>query len=355
MNRQRLTLPSVFLLALLLALWASPALAAKPMVYIVHSYEKNHVCGQPQADGIISALKETGLYPGKVAVESYYMDTKITNASPEAIARQGRLAMAEIDRLQPTVVVTLDDNAFAFVGLKLVDRPGISVVFSGMNGQPEMYNERKRFMNSRLHPGHNVTGVYEKLHLKRAINVLKKVINVTKVVGITDYSPTGNGLLRQLEIESAEGLPVDWTVKRVRTFDEYKHLISTINADDSVQAIYPVALALEDHGKRVAASEIFRWTILNSLKPEIPINYSFCEMGLFGGASVDFSYMGKMAGTQVSSILDGGKAGDLPIVDASDYAIVFNTARAAMLHIEIPMEVLLASDSLFKEMPLIQQ
>lgn len=354
MNIGSLIRLSVFLLAVFLALPAGPALAGKPLLYIVHSYEKNHVCGQPQADGVVSSLRETGLYPGKVEVKSYYMDTKVTNATPEAIARQGELALAEIERLKPAVVVTLDDNAFAQVGLKLVDRPDVSVVFSGMNGQPETYNAKKRFMETREHPGHNVTGVYEKLHLKRAISVLAKVMHLTKAVGIVDYSPTGDGVIRQFEIESAWELPVDWDVYRVRTFDEYKQLIRTINDDDSIQAIYPVALTLEDHGKRVSASEIFRWTIENSLKPEIPLNYFFCQLGLFGGASVDFSYMGRLAGTQASYILDGEKAGDLPIVEASNYAIVFNTARAEMLGIEIPMDVLLASDTLFKKMLLIQ-
>ena len=88
------------------------------------------------------------------------------------------------------MVVLLDDNAFRVVGLELIDRKDISVVFCGLNGQPEDYDKKKKFLNSREHPGHNVTGVYEKLHLKRALTVLYNALsNITKVVGITDFSP----------------------------------------------------------------------------------------------------------------------------------------------------------------------
>ncbi|QGY40314.1 hypothetical protein GM415_09310 [Pseudodesulfovibrio cashew] len=345
-------IPTLLVLA---ALSVSTAWASTPLVYIVHSYEQDHVCGKPQADGVISTLKAHGLYPDKVTIRSYYMDTKRTHTSPQAIAEQGRLAMVEIEKLHPKVVVTLDDNAFRHVGLKLVGRKDVSVVFSGLNGQPEAYDKIRHFMDSRKHPGRNVTGVYEKLHLKRALTVAATVLKgLKKVVAITDVSPTGKGITRQLEIESAEGLPCEWDVRTTRNFDEYKKLILELNDDPEVQAIYPVAMTLDDGGKRATANEIFKWTIEHSVKPEIPVNYGFCRLGLFGGVSVDFEYMGKVAGAQVSSILNGTPAGDLPIVDAPNYAIVFNLARANMLGITIPEDILLASDTIYKEMELLK-
>ena len=36
-----------------------------PRVFILHSYEANHVCGQPQQDGISAALKEAGFPCGQ--------------------------------------------------------------------------------------------------------------------------------------------------------------------------------------------------------------------------------------------------------------------------------------------------
>ena len=79
------------------------------------------------------------------------------------------------------------------------------------------------------------------------------------------------------------------------------------------------------------------------------INYFFARMGLFGGAVVNFGAMGKLAGQKGAKILNGGKAGDLPIEDAPDYAIVFNLKRAADLGIEIPPRVLAAASAIYKD------
>lgn len=341
------------LLGALLLPGVAPA-ANNPIVLIVHSYEKNHICGQPQADGVIESLMEAGLYPDKVNIKEFYMDTKKTHTSPEAIAEQGRQALKVISRLKPKVVVTLDDNAFREVGLKLVDRPDMGIIFCGLNGLPEDYDKQKEFMDTRKHPARNVTGVYEKLHLKRALTVVHNAVsNIKKVVGITDSSPTGNAVTKQFRIEAEEGLPVQWEVRRVKTFEEYKILIDELNRDDSVQALYPVALTLPTQdGLRVTAPEIFRWTLEHSRKPEIPLNYFFCKLGLFGGASVDFKSMGKLAGVQAAVVLEGEPPGNLAIVEAPDYAIVFNLERAHDLGITIPEDILLASDSVFKHMQL---
>ena len=62
-----------------------------PLVLIIHSYEKDHICGQPQANGVVEALKNAGLYPGKVAVKEFYMDTQKDLHIPEAVEERGRL------------------------------------------------------------------------------------------------------------------------------------------------------------------------------------------------------------------------------------------------------------------------
>jgi hypothetical protein len=41
-------------------------------------------------------------------------------------------------------------------------------------------------------------------------------------------------------------------------------------------------------GGRYAAAQIYDWTITNSRKPEMAINYFFARMGLFGAAVVNY-------------------------------------------------------------------
>ncbi|MGD8589992.1 MAG: ABC transporter substrate binding protein [Chromatiales bacterium] len=324
-------------------------------VMIVHSYERNHICGAPQADGVVAALKEAGWVTGEnLQILPYYMDTKKTNTTPEAIREQARMALRLVDEFAPDVVVVLDDNAIKEVMLPLAGRDDISVVFSGMNGQPESYNEISPFMTDKQHPGSNVTGVYEKLWASKSLVVMNAALeNINKssrVVGITDYSPTGNAITRQFELEiKNENLPVTWELRRVKNFTEYSHLIKELNADDDVVAIYPAALSLKtDDGTTYTAKEIFAWTIANSKKPEMALNYYFAKIGLFGGAAVDFGAMGHLAGEKTAQILNGKKAGELPIEDARDYAIVFNTSRAKELGIIIPDALLTAADHVYK-------
>ena len=327
-----------------------------PLIYIVHSYEQDHVCGKPQADGVKETVQKMNT---DVRIMEFFMDTKKTYTSARAIKKRGQLALDEIQQHQPQIVVTLDDNAFRTVGLTLVDHPKISVVFSGLNGQPESYHKAIPFLESREKPLHNITGIYEKLHLKRAISVIANTLphdKNSKVIGITDYSPTGNAITHQFKLESQTGLALNWEVKRVKTFDDYKKLIKEINKDDNIIAIYPAALTLPTNdGKRVTAPDIFRWTLEHNKKPEVPLNYFFGKLGLFGGASVDFTAMGKQVGEKVVQILNGQKAGEIAIEESEDYAIVFNKARADKLNITIPEDVLFASDEIYQHIPLLEK
>ncbi len=316
-------------------------------LFIVHSYEAGHVCGQPQHDGILAALRQAGYDIGhNLKLGTYYMDTKRTNNTPRLIAEAAGKALEKIRAFQPDIVVTLDDNAFRTVALALVDT-SIPVVFSGLNAFPEEYNQSVRFMESPEQPGHNITGVHENLHVSDALRVHKHLFPETRaVLFLCDVSPTGIAITKQIMRELKESPPpCRWSLKVVRTWEEYKKEILTANDDPDISAIYPVALLLKDQENTTyTAPEIFRWTTAHSNKPEIAVNYAFVQMGLFGGAAVDFYAMGKQAGQMVIKILRGTSPGDIPLEEASRYALAFNLDRAIQLGIQIPEDVLLAAD-----------
>jgi len=182
--------------------------------------------------------------------------------------------------------------------------------------------------------------------MERAVSGLKG----GKIVGITDYSPTGNAITKQFEMELAKKQgTINWELVRVNNWQEYTALITKINSDGSVKAIYPVALTLKvSETETYTAPEIFKWTIQNSKKPEMALNYFFSKVGLFGGAAVDFKAMGFLAGKKAGKVLSGEKAGDLAIEDAPEYAIVFNLKRAKQLGIEVPAPLLTAADYVYK-------
>jgi len=338
-----------------LALTGAPAFSQNPpkRVYIVQSYEPGHVCGEPQAEGELQALADGGWTVGRnLEVRTYHMDTYRTNTSPESMQREGEKALQEISEFKPDIVFTNDDAAVAQVMLPLIGG-NIAVVFSGMNGQPEMYNAQKKIMDSRARPGGNVTGMYEQLYAAQSLKVMMEAVPAlrgNKAVMITDMTGTGNALTRQFELELKDMKDVGWEVKRAKDWTDYTALIESLNNDDKVRAIYPIAMTLGGpDGARHTAPQIYDWTIAHSRKPEMAVNYFFARMGLFGGAVVNFGSMGRYAGQKGAKILDGAKVGDLPIEDAPDYAIVFNVKRARDLGIEIPARVLASAHAVYKD------
>jgi len=339
-----------------LFLWGLPSFcfsADQYKIFIVHSYAPDNVCGLPQERGILEGLAGQGFIPGNnLLVERFYMDTKRVHTTPVQMASQGRRALAVIQEWQPDVVVTLDDNAAREVMLPLVDS-NIPVVFSGINNTPEYYNSRQQFMNSRTVPGHNITGVYEKLHVAKSLQVMKEIVpDLQRIVVLVDDSPTGRAIRQQVERElSGSGRDILYSFWLAHDFAEYKRMIQRINSDPAIGAYYPVCSRLKNGTACiVSVPEITAWNLAHCRKPAMAVNFSFSRLGLFGGASVNFPAMGRQAARKIAAILTGGKIGDIPVEDAEDYALVFNLARARQLGISIPADLLGAADQVYETM-----
>lgn len=337
---------------LFLVLLAQTSSLYAARIFILHSYEKDHVCGQPQHDGVVAALRQAGYHEGEnLELQVYFMDTKQRNNTPELINREASLARKRIDAFKPDVLVTLDDNAFSSVGLTYVDA-SFPVVFCGVNNLLENYNARVPFMNSRQAPGHNITGVYEKLHVSDALRVHSSLFpGVQKVQFIVDTSVTGRAIFEQIKQEVAvEPPPCAWGITVVDSWEAYQEEIRRANRESTVSALYPAALLLKDkNGKSYTANQIISWTTQVSTKPELALNYMFSRLGLFGGAAVDFFAMGKQSGAKVVRILQGENPAGIAIEDAGRYALAFNLRRAGVLGIEIPQDVILSADEVYTD------
>ncbi len=318
-------------------------------LFILHSYESKNVCGQPQHDGIITALREAGYHPNKnLDLDVYYMDTKRKNNTLGLIQRQADIALNRIGAFNPAILVTLDDNAFKSVALRLVDTD-IDIVFSGLNGQPESYNQQVTFMKSRINPGHNITGVYERLHIAKALRVHARMFpKVQKALFLTDPSPTGQAIFRQIELElTNEAVPIAWELKIIQTWEDFHREIAAANQNPLIGVTYPAVLLLKNRkGRTYTTPQIFEWAIANSRKPEIALNLGLVRLGLFGGAAVDLNAMGHQVGQMVVKVLRGHRAGALAIEEAAKYLLAFNLTRAQDLNIAIPDEILLTADEI---------
>ena len=189
-------------------------------VFIVQSYEKDHVCGSPQGRGIEASL--TKEFKDRINVRTHFMSTKTINSTPDKMKKEALVVLSEIESFAPDIVFTVDDDAFREVGQKLIGR-SYPVIFSGMNGQPENYSKNTPFLDSQGQPSSNITGVYEKLHFQTALNVMRGVIpDLKKIVALLDMSPTGNAIRVQLEKELiGYGEKVEVVFKQVGTMKDY--------------------------------------------------------------------------------------------------------------------------------------
>ncbi len=308
--------------------------------YIVHSYENDHVCGVPQGEGIEKRLRET--FGKKVFIRKHFMNTKTINGTPEKMKKDALRVLQDINQFEPSIVFTIDDNAFREVGLKLVGH-NYPIIFSGLNGQPENYDNKVRFLSANGIPNKNITGVYENLHFETAINAMKGVNpNLSKVVALLDESPTGRAIRIQVQKELDTGrIDTQVLFRHVGTMSAFRDAIAEINADDSVQAVYPVVLSVVGDSKdRLGFKTTLKVFLENSKKPGMALNFAFARLGLFGGASVDFEAMGRQAGQIGIESLNGKATDRLPIQAAQEYLITFNISRAKMLGIKIPDELI---------------
>lgn len=329
--------------------------AELPRVFIVHSYDQENLASDPQDKGIVKGLAEHGFVDGStVTIERFFMDTKRNYSEPDQVESRGREALERVRAFKPDLVFTVDDNAARTVMLPLVDSD-IPVVFTGINNRPEVYNRGRKFMHTRQHPGHNITGVFERLHFDKYLKVMVEVVpNLKKIVFIVDDSLTGNAIKKQIEEEIfIQDVDVLYSIRKVGSFKEYKQLIRWIEAEPEIGAYHPLVFRLRKaNGAIITGRDIIQWTLGHTRKPALSGNYSMCRLGTLGGVSIDFTAMGRQAGNMGAKILKGQPAGEIAIEDASKYALVFNVARARQLGMVIPPELLGAADHVFEKMEL---
>lgn len=77
-NPKRVLVPCFLVISLIFLsgiLVVNAATDSPHRVFILHSYEDQHVCGQPQHDGIVAALKKVGFKENEnLKIQTYHMD-----------------------------------------------------------------------------------------------------------------------------------------------------------------------------------------------------------------------------------------------------------------------------------------
>ena len=342
----------VFIFAWLIVLFfTTPLIGVKatPLqansIFIVLSYSKGDLCGDPQLKGILQAINE-GPYRF-LSIKKYYLDAK--HLSQEQVERKAQRVLKAISVVHPKVVITVDDVAFLKVGLPLNGQKDTFIVFSGINGDISSYNNISNFCNGRK-PISNITGVLEHLFLGEQIDFLNliktgpcylAILYSTDFMGEKGREQIGNQL-KKLGKEH---------VVRYFSVSDTKDLVlkaKEINKEAEICAYIPIVLSIYDPAKEKRVSLDALVPEITSLihKIDIAINKTFTKAGFFGGANVDMFHMGYQAGQMAGMLLDGVEITRLPIEDAARFLIVVNKKRARQLRITLDPDTLCLIDEL---------
>lgn len=190
-------------LAIPLAFFGGPALAAGFKVLVVMSYEEDNPWVREIREGIESVLGPEN------EIRVFHMNTKVDRAAGPKRAEEAR---ALVEQFRPDGVIAADDDAQEmFVVPFLKDRTGTPVMFNGVNADPARYG----------YPARNVSGVLERAHVRESLSFARQFVpSIRSVCFLTNDVPAGQSLRTQVLAEQGT-YPA-----KVAAF----HLVSTTSA-----------------------------------------------------------------------------------------------------------------------------
>ena len=169
-------------------------------------YVNSYHSGLAWSDGITQAIKNS-FDSLKVDLKIFEMDTK-RNKSQEYMNRIALQAKNEIEKFNPDIVITSDDNAAKYLIVPYFYNSDLPFVFCGVNWDASAYG----------FPTKNVTGMIEVQLIPQLVELLKKYSKGTKVGYLK-----GDSLSSRKEVEFFEkALHVEIDKRFVNSIAEWK-------------------------------------------------------------------------------------------------------------------------------------
>lgn len=322
-----------FLSAVSFSLVTTCAFAAE--IFLVASYHENDVCGRPQYEAAMDALKQGGF--SNLRSKGYFLDTRVRNR--EDVLKDIEQIKKDIRAQKPKFVFTIDDPAFAMLYEEVLKQPETRLVFTGLNRSLDFYNEKAPFLNKSA-PSANITGIFEYIFMREQFEMLEAVLKkpLRKVAVLHSTDAVGNILKDQiinelkgskyqdrLVIFPAEDIP--GMLKQARL----------INDSADIDAYIPVTMSVLDpkDNTRKTMENVAPMLTKAIRKIDISLNSSFTEYGFFGGVSIDFYQMGFQSGYQAVKLLKGASIKETPVENAGRSIIAINRKRMQELGIKL--------------------
>lgn len=231
------------LAALLLSAGAlTSALAAD--IFLVASYDENDVCGRPQYEAAMDALKQGGF--ANLTAQGYFLDTRVR--AKEDVAKDIEQIKHDIRTQKPKFVFTIDDPAFAMLYEEVLKHPETKLVFTGLNRSLEAYNQKAPFLANRT-PAANITGTFEYIFMREQFDMLEAMLNkpLNKVAILHSTDPVGiilkDQIISELKGTRHENNLVIFAAEDIPTMLAHA---KTINERDDIDAYIPATMSVLD-------------------------------------------------------------------------------------------------------------
>ncbi|WP_281837009.1 HD domain-containing phosphohydrolase [Propionigenium maris] len=257
-------------------------------VLILHSYSEDYLWTREIQDGILEGLEGR---EGSYNISLEYMDTK-NFPSVEYLEEYDRLFSYKYTSRKIDLVIAVDDRAFSYVLSRREDIfKGVPILGTGLNTLEDEYLEAEDAYIMVEEPDYEA-------NIKLA---LKQNSDAEKIYFITDITPTGQKIKREVE-KVAENYDIEREWLEDLTLEELKGRVESLGRKDII--IYLVFF-MDRLGNSYSYYEPIA-EVSRASKVPIYINWSFyLNTGAFGGYAFDGRRMGVQTIDVAEGILEG--------------------------------------------------
>jgi len=296
--------------------------SGKKVLYI-DSYHQ----GFSWSDGIGAGVHEI-LDGSGVELKVHYMDTK-RNTSDEFKKQAALDAKALIESFKPDVVIACDDNASKFLIQPYYKDADLPFVFCGVNWDETTYG----------YPYSNVTGMVEVSGSVELFDLLGQFTSGQRLGilfedNISDRKITGH-------LKTKLGLTIH-EERFASSVDGWKE--AYVELQDKVDMLIVSIIGGIDG---FDVNDISDFVIGKTKIPTGTIGLDAIGYSMIGYLKVA-SEQGRWASKAALQILDGKKAGDIPITRNKEGVLYINAKIAESLGAEIPFELIEAADQVIE-------
>lgn len=299
----------------------------KPKVLVLHSYGPEYAWTRDVDVGLRRGFGDQQRF----TLRWHYMDLK-RHPWPSSRERAGVQARRVIDEWKPDLVVAIDDDAQEYAAKFYANRPGIRIVFAGLNGDIEPYGYDKAA---------NATGILERVPLQAVKDAVQLGVPVAgrapRVIEISDDSD--NVRRDQRSMRSFRWDPVGHCgVRLVGTFEAWQEAVRAAEgcADVILTNNYRQLRRSAADTRLVPPAEVVAWTVAHSRVPVIGLNGFFVEDGGMLAIAKSAFEQGELAARTAVAVLDGKPPSAIPVQVPHQFVVLMRPDLMAQARFRLP-------------------